>query len=35
MPECLLKTPILAENEQNHEVACFLYDTSKALEGVK
>jgi peptide/nickel transport system ATP-binding protein len=35
MPECSLKTPILAENEQNHEVACFLYDTSKALEGVK
>jgi peptide/nickel transport system ATP-binding protein len=35
MPECTQKTPILAENEQNHEVACFLYETSKALEGVK
>jgi peptide/nickel transport system ATP-binding protein len=30
MPECTQKTPILAENEHNHEVACFLYDTSKA-----
>lgn len=35
MPECTVKTPALAENEPNHEVACFLYETSKALEGVK
>jgi peptide/nickel transport system ATP-binding protein len=35
MSECFEKTPKLAENEENHEVACFLYDTSKALEGVK
>lgn len=35
MPECFEKTPVLAVNEQNHEVACFLYVTSKAVEGVK
>jgi peptide/nickel transport system ATP-binding protein len=35
MTECTQRTPILAENELNHEVACFLYETSKALEGVK
>jgi peptide/nickel transport system ATP-binding protein len=35
MSECKVKTPILAENEQGHEVACFLFDTSRALEGVK
>ncbi|CAG9609181.1 ABC transporter ATP-binding protein [Pseudoneobacillus rhizosphaerae] len=35
MPECMVSTPKLAENEQGHEVACFLYETSRALEGVK
>jgi peptide/nickel transport system ATP-binding protein len=35
MPECMVSTPKLAENEIGHEVACFLYETSRALEGVK
>jgi peptide/nickel transport system ATP-binding protein len=35
MPECRVSTPKLAENEKGHEVACFLYETSRALEGVK
>ncbi|MHC0037700.1 ABC transporter ATP-binding protein [Pseudoneobacillus sp. C159] len=28
MPECTERTPVLAENDWNHEVACFLYETS-------
>jgi peptide/nickel transport system ATP-binding protein len=35
MPECRVSAPKLAENEKGHEVACFLYETSRALEGVK
>jgi peptide/nickel transport system ATP-binding protein len=35
MPECTQFTPKLAENDKGHEVACFLYETSRAHEGVK
>ncbi|MHC0036704.1 ABC transporter ATP-binding protein [Pseudoneobacillus sp. C159] len=35
MPECLEYTPLLAETDKGHEVACLLYETSKAHEGVK
>ncbi|MDQ0198176.1 ABC transporter ATP-binding protein [Neobacillus ginsengisoli] len=34
MPECYTKTPILADVEQGHEVACLLYKASKPREGV-
>jgi peptide/nickel transport system ATP-binding protein len=35
MPECFTTTPLLAENEEGHEVACLLYETSKPREGVR
>lgn len=35
MPECLTITPKLAENDEGHEVACLLYETSKPREGVR
>jgi peptide/nickel transport system ATP-binding protein len=35
MPECTQFTPKLAENDKGHEVACFLYDTSRTHEEVK
>lgn len=34
MPECSQITPQLEENEQGHEVACLLYETSHPKEGV-
>jgi oligopeptide/dipeptide ABC transporter ATP-binding protein len=34
MPECYSLTPILADIEQGHEVACLLYKASKPREGV-
>ncbi|MGD6875370.1 ABC transporter ATP-binding protein [Bacillus infantis] len=34
MPECTAVTPLLAENEDGHEVACLLYETSRPKEGV-
>ncbi len=34
MPECTEITPQLEENEQGHEVACLLYETSHPKEGV-
>jgi peptide/nickel transport system ATP-binding protein len=35
IPECFTTTPLLAENEEGHEVACLLYETSKPREGVR
>ncbi|MEH7335848.1 ABC transporter ATP-binding protein [Neobacillus drentensis] len=35
MPECLTITPELAEVDQDHEVACLLFETSKPREGVR
>ncbi|WP_423801499.1 ABC transporter ATP-binding protein [Neobacillus sp. SAB-20_R2A] len=35
MPECLTTSPILAETDFGHEVACLLYETSKPREGVR
>ncbi|MFF2446179.1 ABC transporter ATP-binding protein [Neobacillus sp. NPDC058068] len=35
MPECFTVTPVLGDVEQDHEVACLLYETSKPREGVK
>ncbi|GHH98482.1 ABC transporter ATP-binding protein [Neobacillus kokaensis] len=35
MPECFTTTPMLADVDQGHEVACLLYETSKPREGVK
>lgn len=35
MQECLTTTPILAETDFGHEVACLLYETSKPREGVR
>ncbi|AJD90720.1 peptide ABC transporter ATP-binding protein [Jeotgalibacillus malaysiensis] len=34
MPECTKITPLLAEDEPGHEVACILYENSKQPEGV-
>ncbi|MDQ1147095.1 peptide/nickel transport system ATP-binding protein [Bacillus sp. SORGH_AS 510] len=34
MPECFTLTPELAEADDNHEVACLLYETSKPRQGV-
>lgn len=34
MPECFTLTPELAEVDDNHEVACLLYETSKPRQGV-
>ncbi|MED3623109.1 ABC transporter ATP-binding protein [Neobacillus thermocopriae] len=35
MPECSTTTPLLAENEEGHEVACLQYETSKPREEVR
>jgi len=35
MPECKKMTPILAEVEDGHDVACLLYKSSQPVEGVK
>lgn len=35
LPECTAITPLLAEVESGHEVACHLYETSKPKEGMK
>jgi oligopeptide/dipeptide ABC transporter ATP-binding protein len=35
MPECFTVTPLLEEVEQDHEVACLLFETSIPKEGVK
>jgi peptide/nickel transport system ATP-binding protein len=35
MPECSFVTPLLAEIEDGHDVACLLYETSRPKEGVK
>ncbi|CAH2713487.1 Oligopeptide transport ATP-binding protein OppD [Neobacillus rhizosphaerae] len=35
MPECFTVTPLLEEVEQDHEVACLLFETSIPREGVK
>ncbi|KIL45677.1 ABC transporter ATP-binding protein [Jeotgalibacillus soli] len=34
MPECFTITPLLAEDELGHEVACILYDNSRQVERV-
>ncbi|WP_442599173.1 ABC transporter ATP-binding protein [Neobacillus sp. D3-1R] len=35
MPECTSVTPLLAETDKDHDVACLLYETSQPKEGVK
>lgn len=35
MPDCFAMTPKLAKLEQNHEVACLLYETSNDKSGVR
>ncbi|AIM17423.1 MULTISPECIES: ABC transporter ATP-binding protein [Neobacillus] len=35
MPECSTTTPLLAENEEGHEVACLQYETSKPRKEVR
>jgi peptide/nickel transport system ATP-binding protein len=35
MPECSTTTPLLAENEEGHEVACLQDETSKPRKEVR